>query len=57
MAAPILIIIFHIRGFKASENVRYVLDLYVSADVHILHFDKAQINFFTSLYIALGGMY
>jgi len=48
---------FHIRWFNAQENVSYVIDIYVSADVLFMHFGELKSNFFTSLHIALRGMY
>jgi len=50
-------IIFHTRGPNTQENVSYVLDFYVSADVHFPHFEELKSNFFTPLHFALRVMY
>jgi len=49
-------IIFHIRRPCTQENVSYILDTYVSVDVHFSHFGELKSKFFTSLHLALRIM-
>jgi len=51
------IIIFHIRRPDNQENVSYVLNFYVSDEVHFSHFDELKSTFFTSLHFAPQVMY
>jgi len=46
-------IFFHIRRPTTQENVSYILDFYVSADVHFSRFEELKITFFTSFQFAL----
>jgi len=50
-------IIIHIRGTSTQENVRYILEFYVSPDVHFPRFEELKTTFFTTFQFALGGMY
>jgi len=50
-------IIFHTKGHSTEVNVSYVVDFYVSGDVHISHFGDKKKNFITSLHFALRVMY
>ena len=42
--------IFHTRRLNAQENVSYVLDFYVSTNIHFSHFEKLKSTFYTSFY-------
>jgi len=58
MILPLMIsIIFHTKGHSTEVNVSYVVDFYVSGDVHISHFGDKKKNFITSLHFALRVMY
>jgi len=49
-------IIFHTRGRNTQDNVNYVLDVYVPADVHFSHFEELKSTFYTSLHFAVRVM-
>jgi len=50
-------IIFHTRGPNTQDNVHYLLDIYVPADVHFSHFEDLKFTFFTYIHFALRVMY
>ena len=50
-------IIYHTRGPNTQDNVNYVLDFYVPADVHFSHFEDLKFTFFTYIHFALRVMY
>jgi len=50
-------IIYNTRELSTNETGRYVLDFYVSGDIHFSHFGELNGNFFTSLHFALRVMY
>jgi len=50
-------IIFHIRGPNSQENVSYLLDFYVSSDVHFSRFEELKSTFLKYFQFALGFFY
>jgi len=50
-------IIFDTRRPNAQENVSYVLDIYISADVLFYHLEELKNTLFTSLHFAPRFMY
>jgi hypothetical protein len=50
-------IFFHIRGPNTQENVSYILDFYVSSDVHFSRFEELKITLMKSSHFVLGFMY
>jgi len=50
-------IIFHIRGPNTQEKLSYILEFYVSSDVHFSRFEELKITFLTYFQIALRVMY
>jgi len=43
-------IIVHTGILNTQENVSYILNFFVLADVHFSHFDELKSKFFTSLH-------
>ena len=50
-------IIFHIRGPNTQEKVGYILNIYVSSNVHFSRFEDTKFTFLTSFQFALEVMY
>ena len=50
-------IFFHTQRPNTQETVGYLLDLYVSSNIHFSHFEELKSTFFTSLHFAPRVMY